>query len=100
MNLLRSVLQAIRKTCCDWEGGVEPPNDPSLRGEKDPKGGFDIKVPRRMVGPSSTQVNWLSKLLNTRPICKFLVKPIFSTPLFTFLCSAVHGAHDARVSGC
>lgn len=54
--LLYSVLQAIRKTVCDWEGGREPPNDPCLRGEKDPKGGFDIKVPRRAVGPSSTQV--------------------------------------------
>lgn len=41
---------------CDWEGAREPPNDPCLRGEKDPKGGFDIKVPRRAVGPSSTQV--------------------------------------------
>lgn len=51
-----SVLQAIRKTVCDWEGAREPPNDPCLRGEKDPKGGFDIKVPRRAVGPSSTQV--------------------------------------------
>lgn len=53
---LDSVLQAIRKTVCDWEGAREPPNDPCLRGEKDPKGGFDIKVPRRAVGPSSTQV--------------------------------------------
>ncbi|KAK2117024.1 Cytoplasmic FMR1-interacting protein 2 [Saguinus oedipus] len=55
-NVLISVLQAIRKTICDWEGGREPPNDPCLRGEKDPKGGFDIKVPRRAVGPSSTQI--------------------------------------------
>lgn len=51
-----SVLQAIRKTVCDWEAGHEPFNDPALRGEKDPKSGFDIKVPRRAVGPSSTQV--------------------------------------------
>lgn len=51
-----SVLQAIRKTVCDWEGGHEPFNDPALRGEKDPKSGFDVKVPRRAVGPSSTQV--------------------------------------------
>uniref|UniRef100_A0A8C7IDA6 Cytoplasmic FMR1 interacting protein 2 n=1 Tax=Oncorhynchus kisutch TaxID=8019 RepID=A0A8C7IDA6_ONCKI len=56
-NVLISVLQAIRKTICDWEGAREPPNDPCLRGEKDPKGGFDIKVPRRAVGPSSTQVH-------------------------------------------
>ncbi|KAB0392601.1 hypothetical protein E2I00_016532, partial [Balaenoptera physalus] len=51
-----SVLQAIRKTVCDWETGHEPFNDPALRGEKDPKSGFDIKVPRRAVGPSSTQL--------------------------------------------
>uniref|UniRef100_A0A674EBP9 Cytoplasmic FMR1 interacting protein 1 n=1 Tax=Salmo trutta TaxID=8032 RepID=A0A674EBP9_SALTR len=55
-NVVQSVLQAIRKTICDWETGREPHNDPALRGEKDPKGGFDIKVPRRAVGPSSTQV--------------------------------------------
>uniref|UniRef100_A0A803SVA5 Cytoplasmic FMR1-interacting protein n=1 Tax=Anolis carolinensis TaxID=28377 RepID=A0A803SVA5_ANOCA len=54
--LVLSVLQAIRKTVCDWEGGREPFNDPALRGEKDPKSGFDVKVPRRAVGPSSTQV--------------------------------------------
>uniref|UniRef100_A0A673MWL3 Cytoplasmic FMR1-interacting protein n=1 Tax=Sinocyclocheilus rhinocerous TaxID=307959 RepID=A0A673MWL3_9TELE len=55
-NVIQSVLQAIRKTICDWETGREPHNDPALRGEKDPKGGFDIKVPRRAVGPSTTQV--------------------------------------------
>lgn len=60
-----SVLQAIRKTICDWEGGREPPNDPCLKGEKDPKGGFDIKVPRRAVGPSSTQVSGSRH----RPVC-------------------------------
>ena len=54
--IMASVLQAIRKTVCDWEGGREPFNDPALRGEKDPKSGFDVKVPRRAVGPSSTQV--------------------------------------------
>ena len=58
-----SVLQAIRKTICDWEGAREPPNDPCLKGEKDPKGGFDIKVPRRAVGPSSTQVRWITHVV-------------------------------------
>ncbi|XP_058150782.1 cytoplasmic FMR1-interacting protein 1 isoform X1 [Dasypus novemcinctus] len=55
-NVVQSILQAIRKTVCDWEAGHEPFNDPALRGEKDPKSGFDIKVPRRAVGPSSTQL--------------------------------------------
>uniref|UniRef100_A0A4W3JD52 Cytoplasmic FMR1-interacting protein n=1 Tax=Callorhinchus milii TaxID=7868 RepID=A0A4W3JD52_CALMI len=62
-NVIQSVLQAIRKTVCDWEVGQEPVNDPALRGEKDPRGGFDIKVPRRAVGPSSTQVQWSKETL-------------------------------------
>ncbi|KAK2503631.1 hypothetical protein MC885_010806 [Smutsia gigantea] len=64
-NVLISVLQAIRKTICDWEGGREPPNDPCLRGEKDPKGGFEIKVPRRAVGPSSTQLYMVRTMLES-----------------------------------
>ncbi|TNN52054.1 Cytoplasmic FMR1-interacting protein 2 [Liparis tanakae] len=64
-NVLISVLQAIRKTVCDWDGVREPPNDPCLRGEKDPKGGFDIKVPRRAVGPSSTQLYMVRTMLES-----------------------------------
>ena len=40
----------------DWLRGTEPPDDPAQRGKKDPDDGFFIKVPRRNVGPSSTQV--------------------------------------------
>ena len=40
--------------------GHPPENDPCLKGEKDPKGGFHANVPRRTVGPSSTQVNFFS----------------------------------------
>uniref|UniRef100_A0A8B9KCF8 Cytoplasmic FMR1 interacting protein 1 n=1 Tax=Astyanax mexicanus TaxID=7994 RepID=A0A8B9KCF8_ASTMX len=64
-NVVQSVLQAIRKTICDWETGREPHNDPALRGEKDPKGGFDIKVPRRAVGPSSTQLYMVRTMLES-----------------------------------
>ncbi|XP_046702615.1 cytoplasmic FMR1-interacting protein 1 homolog [Silurus meridionalis] len=64
-NVIQSVLQAIRKTICDWETGREPHNDPALRGEKDPKGGFDIKVPRRAVGPSSTQLYMVRTMLES-----------------------------------
>ncbi|KAG7228722.1 hypothetical protein INR49_008500 [Caranx melampygus] len=64
-NVVQSVLQAIRKTVCDWETGREPHNDPALRGEKDPKGGFDIKVPRRAVGPSSTQLYMVRTMLES-----------------------------------
>uniref|UniRef100_A0A4W3JA89 Cytoplasmic FMR1-interacting protein n=1 Tax=Callorhinchus milii TaxID=7868 RepID=A0A4W3JA89_CALMI len=64
-NVIQSVLQAIRKTVCDWEVGQEPVNDPALRGEKDPRGGFDIKVPRRAVGPSSTQLYMVRTMLES-----------------------------------
>ncbi|XP_026121450.1 cytoplasmic FMR1-interacting protein 1 homolog isoform X1 [Carassius auratus] len=64
-NVIQSILQAIRKTICDWETGREPHNDPALRGEKDPKGGFDIKVPRRAVGPSSTQLYMVRTMLES-----------------------------------
>uniref|UniRef100_A0A671SKY1 Cytoplasmic FMR1-interacting protein n=1 Tax=Sinocyclocheilus anshuiensis TaxID=1608454 RepID=A0A671SKY1_9TELE len=64
-NVVQSILQAIRKTICDWETGREPHNDPALRGEKDPKGGFDIKVPRRAVGPSTTQLYMVRTMLES-----------------------------------
>ena len=50
------MLFAIRDTCVDWASGKEPADDPALRGEKDPKGGFHIDVSRRSVAPSTTQV--------------------------------------------
>jgi len=57
-NHIRSIIASVRETCADWAQGFEPPNDPALKGEKDPKTGFAINVPRRNVGPSSTQVRF------------------------------------------
>ena len=47
---------SVKNTCVDWLRGVEPHEDPAMRGKKDPDEGFFIKVPRRNVGPSTTQV--------------------------------------------
>ena len=47
---------SVRETSADWYKGAEPRDDPILRGKKDPDDGYHIKVPRRNVGPSSTQV--------------------------------------------
>lgn len=47
---------SVRETCADWIRGIEPYDDPALKGKRDPEGGFDLKVPRRNVGPSSTQL--------------------------------------------
>ena len=52
-----SILLAIRDVCIDWLDGKERSDDPALRGEKDPKSGFHLEVPRRCIGLSSTQVS-------------------------------------------
>ena len=52
-----SILLAIRDVCIDWLDGKERSDDPALRGEKDPKSGFHLEVPRRRIGLSSTQVS-------------------------------------------
>uniref|UniRef100_A0A9L0TLV0 Cytoplasmic FMR1-interacting protein n=1 Tax=Equus caballus TaxID=9796 RepID=A0A9L0TLV0_HORSE len=55
----------IQRLCVTGRQGHEPFNDPALRGEKDPKSGFDIKVPRRAVGPSSTQLYMVRTMLES-----------------------------------
>ncbi|XP_038220393.1 cytoplasmic FMR1-interacting protein isoform X1 [Zerene cesonia] len=55
-DLIRSIIVSVRETCGDWARGCEPQQDPALRGKKDADASFTIKVPRRNVGPSSTQL--------------------------------------------
>ena len=52
---LPSILTGLRDVCVDWLNG-EPVEDPAMKGEKDPKAGFKVEVPRKAVRPSSTQV--------------------------------------------
>ena len=47
---------SVRNTCADWIQGFEPKNDPAMQGKKDPPDGFNIEIPRKSAGPSSTQV--------------------------------------------
>ena len=54
---LYSVLLAIRDVCIDWLDGKERNEDPALRGEKDPKTGFHIEVPRRSDGGGRCKVH-------------------------------------------
>jgi cytoplasmic FMR1 interacting protein len=55
---------SVRETCADWQRGVEPLQDPALRGKKDDNG-FNVKVPRRNVGPSSTQLYMVRTMLES-----------------------------------
>lgn len=57
---------SVRETCADWQRGLEPSTDPALKGKKDPdNGSFQIKVPRRNVGPSSTQLYMIRTMLES-----------------------------------
>nr|CAD7203694.1 unnamed protein product [Timema douglasi] len=64
-DLIRSIIVSVRETCADWQRGVEPQADPALKGKKDPDNGFGIKVPRRNVGPSSTQLYMVRTMLES-----------------------------------
>lgn len=56
VHLCVRIIKTVRDACADWFRGAEPEDDPALRGKKDPEGGFPIKLPKRKVDPSSTQV--------------------------------------------
>ncbi|XP_042216361.1 cytoplasmic FMR1-interacting protein-like isoform X3 [Homarus americanus] len=64
-ELLRTILVSVRETSADWSKGMEPPEDPALKGKKDPDNGFEIKVQRRNVGPSSTQLYMVRTMLES-----------------------------------
>jgi len=72
----RSIISSVRETCADWIQGFEPPNDPAIKGEKDPKTGFHIDVPRRNVGPSSTQVGRQARWRYASVRCCHVTKPL------------------------
>ncbi|XP_006821526.2 cytoplasmic FMR1-interacting protein 2-like [Saccoglossus kowalevskii] len=64
-KLIESIIKSVRETCADWLRGNEPHDDPALRGEKDPKTGYNLHVPRRSVGPSSTQLYMMRTMLES-----------------------------------
>lgn len=60
-----SIITSVRESCADWQRGVDPLADPALKGKKDPDNGFGIKVARRTVGPSSTQLYMVRTMLES-----------------------------------
>ena len=58
--MCHSIIVSVRETCADWIQGVQPRDDPALHGKKDGDDNFHIRVNRRNVGPSSTQVGGVS----------------------------------------
>ena len=47
-DLIRSIIVSVRECCADWIRGIEPHDDPALKGKKDPDGGYDLKVRFRL----------------------------------------------------
>ncbi|CAG0895532.1 unnamed protein product [Cyprideis torosa] len=64
-DLIRSVLMSIRETSADWVRGTENADDPMLKGKKDPEAGPGIKLLRKNVGPSSTQLYMVRTMLES-----------------------------------
>ncbi|XP_076261449.1 cytoplasmic FMR1-interacting protein Sra-1 [Rhynchophorus ferrugineus] len=62
-DLIRSIIMSVRETCADWQKGIDPLQDPALKGKKDPDSGFNVRVPKRNVGPSSTQLYMVRTML-------------------------------------
>lgn len=64
-DLTRIVLSSIRTTCADWAHGVQPQDDALAKGKKSSDTIVSIKVPRRRVGPSSTQLYVVRTMLES-----------------------------------
>ncbi|XP_061164414.1 cytoplasmic FMR1-interacting protein-like [Saccostrea echinata] len=64
-DVIKVLILSVRDTCVDWMRGVEPHDDPAMKGKKDPDEGFTIKVPRRNVGPSTTQLYMVRTMLES-----------------------------------
>ncbi|XP_063952182.1 cytoplasmic FMR1-interacting protein 2-like [Lytechinus pictus] len=63
-TLILSIIRGVRESCCDWLEGQQPSDDPILKGDKDPKGGYTPKkVPRKSIGPSTTQLYMVRTML-------------------------------------
>ncbi|XP_076117300.1 cytoplasmic FMR1-interacting protein 2-like isoform X2 [Mytilus galloprovincialis] len=63
-DVIKVIILAVRDTCADWLRGVEPHDDPAMKGKKEDES-FNIKVPSRNVGPSSTQLYMVRTMLES-----------------------------------
>ncbi|XP_025103789.1 cytoplasmic FMR1-interacting protein 2-like isoform X2 [Pomacea canaliculata] len=73
-DIIERIIKTVRDACADWFRGAEPEDDPALRGKKDPEGGFPIKLPKRKVDPSSTQLYMVRTMLESLTGMKTLRK--------------------------
>ncbi|GAV08221.1 hypothetical protein RvY_17946 [Ramazzottius varieornatus] len=64
-DLVKTIITSVRETVADWVNGYEPQDDPASKGRKDGDGKYDVKVARRCVAPSSTQLYMVRTMLES-----------------------------------
>lgn len=66
-NMIRLFLKSVRGTCADWMACIEDPIDQATKSDlsKPQVADFEIRVPRRSVGPSSTQLYMVKSMLES-----------------------------------
>lgn len=66
-DMIRLFLKSVRGTCADWMRGIEDPMDQANKSDlsKSAISEFEIHVPRRNVGPSSTQLYMVRTMLES-----------------------------------
>ncbi|KAL5258591.1 hypothetical protein ACHWQZ_G009162 [Mnemiopsis leidyi] len=88
-QIIRTVVTAIRETCADWINNKEDPNDPAIRGEKDPKTGHKVRIKNRACGLSSTQLymvrTMVESLISNKAANKKTMKKEMDTQHYTEL---------------
>lgn len=64
-DMIRLFLKSVRSTCADWNRGVEDPIDQATKSDltRSIVADFELEVPRRSVGPSSTQLYMIRAML-------------------------------------
>lgn len=61
-DMIRTLITSVRDTCADWAKGFE---DPINKGNKSSNIDLEINVPRKNVGPSSTQLYMVRTMLES-----------------------------------
>lgn len=61
-DMIRTLITSVRDTCADWPKGFE---DPLSKGNKSSNVEVEFKVPRKNVGPSSTQLYMVRTMLES-----------------------------------
>lgn len=64
-DLVRTLISSVRDTCADWAKGFEDPLDKGSKAVTSSMVDIELQVPRRNVGPASTQLYMVRTMLES-----------------------------------